>query len=330
MAVTKLGNTKSAANSIGYFDSRAEFKSGINCDPDSAKEQFKATREIWSKTDGVQAHTIIQSFKPGEFDQNDAWFANELGRELAEEIAGDYEVAIYTHVDKDHIHNHIIINAVHPETGLKYQSDREALNAVKDTNDYICRSHGFSVPNKPAKVRYTQTEQALLEKGKDSWKDEIRQAIDQTIKKSSNYEDFKGNLKNDYEIDTKDSGKHIVFTHPDNGKKSRGHKLGESYTKEGIQRGIERQIENRSPERSKEDSRGRKPRVDNGLDRSGGMERGVSKLPELNKNIRELTPTGRREAETAQRAAEETVRLLERQQQATFRKANHRSFDHER
>ncbi|MCL2593752.1 MAG: relaxase/mobilization nuclease domain-containing protein [Defluviitaleaceae bacterium] len=66
MAVTKLGNTKSAFNSINYFEKKAEVKSGLNCTVEMAKEQFKATREIFGKNGGVQAHTIIQSFKPGE------------------------------------------------------------------------------------------------------------------------------------------------------------------------------------------------------------------------------------------------------------------------
>jgi hypothetical protein len=65
MATTKLGNTKSASRAINYAEKRAEEKSGLNCDVDYAKSAFKQTRALYGKEDGIQAHTIIQSFKPG-------------------------------------------------------------------------------------------------------------------------------------------------------------------------------------------------------------------------------------------------------------------------
>ncbi|KAC94850.1 hypothetical protein W545_02624 [Staphylococcus aureus VET0275R] len=84
MATTKLGNTKSASRVINYAEERAEEKSGLNCDVDYAKSYFKQTRALCGKENGVQAHTVIQSFKPGEVTAKEC---NEIGLELAKKIA---------------------------------------------------------------------------------------------------------------------------------------------------------------------------------------------------------------------------------------------------
>ncbi|MCQ9357943.1 relaxase/mobilization nuclease domain-containing protein, partial [Corynebacterium sp. 122RC1] len=94
MATTKLGNTKSASRAINYAEKRAVEKNGLNCDVDYAKSAFKQTRALYGKENGVQAHTIIQSFKPGEVTPEQC---NQLGLELAEKIAPKHQVAIYTH-----------------------------------------------------------------------------------------------------------------------------------------------------------------------------------------------------------------------------------------
>ena len=260
MAHIKLGSTKSANNSINYAEKKAVERSGLNCDPNHAKVQFEATRVLWNKNNAIQAHIVIQSFLPNEITKEQA---NKLGEELAEKIAKGYEIAIYTHADKDHIHNHIIINSVHPETGKKYHCHGwEGISEVRHQSNLISAEYGLTIPflpeekriygenakySDPAPIRYNQSEQEIIKQGKDSWKDEIREAIDREIQKSKDYKDFKINLEKKYGIKTKDSGKHIVFTHPDRSHQHdkgrvRGYKLGESYTKEGIESGIKRQI----------------------------------------------------------------------------------------
>ncbi|MDH8823285.1 relaxase/mobilization nuclease domain-containing protein, partial [Staphylococcus warneri] len=132
MATTKLGNTKSASRAINYAEKRATEKSGLNCDVDYAKSAFKQTRALYGKEDGIQAHTIIQSFKPGEVTPEKC---NQLGLELAEKIAPNHQVAVYTHTDKDHIHNHIVINSINLENGKKYQSNKQQRELIKQEND---------------------------------------------------------------------------------------------------------------------------------------------------------------------------------------------------
>ncbi|WP_162872262.1 relaxase/mobilization nuclease domain-containing protein, partial [Klebsiella pneumoniae] len=87
---------------------------------------------------------------------------------------------VYTHTDKDHIHNHIVINAVNYEDGRKFHAHgQEAIDRFRDVSDELCKKHGFSiVEERSADVRYTLAEQSLLQKGESSWKDEIRTAID--------------------------------------------------------------------------------------------------------------------------------------------------------
>lgn len=335
MAVTKLGNTKSSFNSINYFEKKAEVKSGLNCDIEIAKEQFKGTRQIWGKNDKVQAHTIMQSFRPGEVTPEQA---HKLGVELAQKVAGDrgFEVAIYTHTDKDHIHNHIIINSVNFETGKKYHSNSQTLKNIKKTNDEICKNHGLSIASeKSAEIRYTLAEKEILEKGGDSWKDEIREAINQETTQSKTYAEFKKNLQTNYGITINDNPnrKHITFTHPDNGMKVRGYRLGENYTREGIIRNITKQresvkyniieqdegVEYGTKEQTTRNSR----REGNGIrerplkDSVGGSQRGkpevAGRIDTIRKQVDSLTATGRREAAKARERANTTKhRIAER------------------
>ncbi len=240
MATIKLARSTSCSRCINYAEPRATVKSGFNCDVNYAKTQMKATRMIYGKDDKVQAHTLIQSFKPGEVTPEQA---NALGYQLAEKVAAGHQVAIYTHTDKDHIHNHLVINSVNMDTGLKFQAHgQKAIQEVKDANDQICLEHGLTIPEEPAKVRYSTAEKSLLEKGKSSWKDEIREVVDQARGRTSNFKDFSA-LLNGNGVDVKLRGKTITYTHLNANKKVRASKLGSDYEKETIFNGFERHIE---------------------------------------------------------------------------------------
>lgn len=250
MATIQRSNTKVANKLISYAEKRAEVREGVNCPAEYAKAQMKATRELWGKNEGIQAHHIIQSFKPGEVTPEQA---NEIGQELAKEIARGHEAVVYTHADKDHVHNHIVINSVSYETGKKYNASKEELYRIREVSDRLCEERNLSVVKEySAPTRYTLAEKSLLEKGKDSWKDEIRQVIDYERQHSKTYEEFKHNLTENYGIEVKERGKNITFTHPDNGMKVRGSRLGNSYEKETLKHEFERQVEQRKDERGQE------------------------------------------------------------------------------
>ena len=237
MATTKLGNTKSASRAINYAEKRAEEKSGLNCDVDYAKSAFKQTRALYGKENGVQAHTVIQSFKPGEVTPEQC---NQLGLELAEKIAPNHQVAIYTHTDREHVHNHIVINSIDLETGKKYQSNKQQRELVKRENDNICRSHGLSVPERDtAHLRYTQAESALIDKGKTSWKDELREQIENAKAHTSDFKRFSEHLEKEG-IEFKVRGKNVSYKPENVNKWVRGKTLGQDYDKGALEHEFER------------------------------------------------------------------------------------------
>lgn len=237
MATTKLGNTKSASRAINYAEKRAEEKSGLNCDIDYAKSSFKQTRALYGKENGIQAHTIIQSFKPGEVTAEQC---NQLGLELAEKVAPNHQVAVYTHTDKEHVHNHIVINSIDLETGRKYQSNKQQRNFVKQANDDICREHGLSVPERDtAKLRYTQAEKSLIEKDQFSWKDDLREKIEHAKEHTSDFKSFSEQLEKSG-IEFKVRGKNVSYKPENVNKWVRGKTLGQDYDKGALEYEFER------------------------------------------------------------------------------------------
>ncbi|WP_256870001.1 relaxase/mobilization nuclease domain-containing protein [Bacillus sp. CDB3] len=125
MATIKLGKaSKSAVGTLKYCEKKAEVQQGKDCVIELAQRQFKITRDLFGQIEGRQAYMVIQSFRPGEVTAEEA---NEIGMEFAERCFKGYEVAIYTHTDKDHIHNHLVINSVNFETGRKLQISKKDI-----------------------------------------------------------------------------------------------------------------------------------------------------------------------------------------------------------
>src|SRR5699024_3606845 len=197
MATIQLGTTGSASQLCNYAEKRAIEKDGYNLDIDYAKSQMKQTRELFSKKDGIQAHHVIQSFTPDEVRPEKA---NQVGFELAEQLAPGHEVAVYKHDDTDHIHNHIVIDSFNFETGKKYQ----AIERARSLSYEVCKNHDLSIVTEHnASVRHTLAEQHLLEKNKISWKDELREAIEYARDNSTNFDSFKRHLNDVYGVETK-------------------------------------------------------------------------------------------------------------------------------
>ena len=114
-----------------------------NCDPGLEYREMMDTKRALGKLDGRQCYHIIQSFKPGEVTPE---LALEIAMEFAVEYLPDYEVVIGTHVDKKHIHSHLLFNSVNAQTGKKYHiSNREYYSQIRAISDRLCREHGLSV-----------------------------------------------------------------------------------------------------------------------------------------------------------------------------------------
>lgn len=247
MATAKISSTKSTARAINYAEKRAEVKSGILCDVDYAKGAFKASRELYGKTDGNQGHVVIQSFKPGEVTTEQC---NQLGVELAEKIATNHQVVVYTHNDTDHIHNHIVINAVNLETGKKFNNNKQALKDLRQANDDVCRAHSLSIPNEQAEIRYTQAELEIRKKGQTSWKDAIRKAINASH--ATNLDELADDLQDHNIAIERVTDKTITYRHLEVDKKVRGSKLGDPFDKGGLEIGFRRQNQQRQHEQERQ------------------------------------------------------------------------------
>ncbi|MBX9120626.1 relaxase/mobilization nuclease domain-containing protein, partial [Enterococcus faecium] len=197
------------------------------------------------------------SFRPGEIT---AEKANQLGAEYAKKIAPDHQIAIYTHTDKDHIHNHIVINSVNLETGNKFQAHGQAfLNKCYDLNDEICLEHDLTITERGKKPeKRTMSEIKLKEKNEPVWKDEIRFAIDQTMKnkKTRTYNQFCDSLKT-FGIHCLNRGKNFTYELIHKKKKVRSNKLGKDYEKETILHELDRRERAYNQQRTNELRRAR-------------------------------------------------------------------------
>ena len=115
----------------------------LNCDPGRECRQMLDTKRAYEKMDGVQYYHMIQSFKPGEITPE---LALEIAKEVAQEHLPGYETVIGVHVDRQHIHAHIIFNSVNADTGKKYHSNAQTYyQQIRATSDRLCREHGLSV-----------------------------------------------------------------------------------------------------------------------------------------------------------------------------------------
>jgi len=210
---------------------------GLNVDPKYAIGQMEHVRSIFDKTDGVQAHLFIQSFAPGEVTPQKA---NDLGLELAKAISHgkQYQVAIYTHNDTDHIHNHLILNAVDFETGLKYQQSFD-VKRVRELSDSICKENGLSViQEEQQKDKKPIAEIKAEENGDYIWKTDLRERIISALTERSSFDPkgFRKNLALEG-VDVRYRGKGLSYSFIDfDGKKriSRGSKLGTPYDKKAV------------------------------------------------------------------------------------------------
>ena len=161
--------------------------------------------------------------------------AHKLGLELAKSQFKNHEVLVVTHVDKQHIHNHLVINSVSFKNGQKLISNKETLREIKRESNRICQREKLSVIKSPhAKNRYSMAEYKLAEKGIPIWKEQLRAAIDEAKDNSKNLVQLKEYLKDNFNIEMKIQNKNLSFLHPQAKKYCRGKKLGFSYTKEEI------------------------------------------------------------------------------------------------
>ena len=186
---------------------------GQNCVPSIACEQFLSTKASWGKTDGLCFRHYVQSFSPDE--KISPMQANEIAKEFAEKAWQGYEVLIATHVDRAHIHSHLIVNTVHPETGKKLHESPDNIKKLRDLSDEICRSHGLSVlpPYQKPKVQGVGNGEYRKAIQGDSWKFRLCGAIRLAMERSLSRDDFIRNMQaQGYGVRWEDGRKNLTYT----------------------------------------------------------------------------------------------------------------------
>ena len=195
------------------IDEKVHAVSGQNCTPEFAYRQFMATKASWNKTDGVCFGHYVQSFHPSE--QVTSEEANRIGMEFARRAWEGYEVVVATHMDREHIHNHFVINTVHPETGLKLHENRNNIENLRRISDEICSAHSLSVltPYKRAKTKSISSREYRAGSKGDSWKFRLRAAINASMSASGSREEFVAQMyRLGYAVRWEDGRKNITYT----------------------------------------------------------------------------------------------------------------------
>ena len=250
MAVTKIHpikvNLKAALDYIENPDKTDDkmLVSSFGCSYETADIEFQMLLDQAFKKGNNLAHHLIQAFEPGE---NTPEQAHEIGRQLADEVlGGKYPYVITTHIDKGHLHNHIIFCAVDMVNQRKYISNRRSYAYIRRTSDRLCREHGLSVvkPGKDKGKSYAEWD--AQRKGK-SWKAKLKIAIDAAIPQAKDFDDFLRFMQTQgYEIKP---GKFVSFRAPGQDRFTRCKTLGEDYTEEAITRRIKGLAVDRGPKR---------------------------------------------------------------------------------
>ncbi|SJZ36784.1 relaxase/mobilization nuclease domain-containing protein [Anaerorhabdus furcosa] len=204
---------------------------GINCHPSTAQQEFKRTRLMHGKDTGVRFYMTIQSFEKGV--NLTPSQVHEIGCKLVQEFYPNYEVVVSTHVDREHVHNHFVINSVNMETGIKLHQNKHTLKELRRVSDRIALEYGIQQPIQLHKEKgLSPREYRAAEKGM-SWKFKLMNAIDRCMNEAQSKNEFIDKMqKSGYTVKYNDNYKYITYTCP-NGMKCRDNKLHErKYLKE--------------------------------------------------------------------------------------------------
>ena len=251
MAVTKIKAIRGTlSKAIAYIlnPEKTDEKllvSSYGCASETAAREFEWTRKI-AEQKGMNpvriiARHVIQSFEIGEVTPE---LAHEIGKQFADEIlGGKYEYVLTTHIDKDHVHNHLIFNAVDFVNYHAYKSYKRIYYDMREISDRLCKENGLSVipPSQNKGMGYKEYTEA---KRGTSWKQKLKQTIDRLVITAKDYDDFLRLMQEaGYEIKT---GKYISFRAEGQERFTRSKTIGENYTEERIKE----RIAGRTPRRS--------------------------------------------------------------------------------
>ena len=219
MAVIKIKTIKTNLQAVINYGKNGDktdngiLVSSINCSVETAYEEMALTKKFFHKENKTLGYHIIQSFKGNEVTPEKA---NQIGQELARELGGDkYQVLVCTHINKENVHNHLILNSVSFIDGKKYHNSNEEIALMKDTSDRLCLKYELSI----VETEKAKQEKVFRDKRIDNFNrsnekmQRIRNDIDEAIKSVKKYSDFKFVLNaKGYEI--YDKGKYFTVKSP--------------------------------------------------------------------------------------------------------------------
>ena len=277
MAVTKIKAIRGTlSKAIAYIlnPEKTDDKllvSSYGCASETAAREFEWTRKI-AEQKGMNpvriiARHVIQSFEIGEVTPE---LAHEIGKQFADEIlGGKYEYVLTTHIDKDHVHNHLIFNAVDFVDYHAYKSYKRIYYDMREVSDRLCKENGLSVipPSQNKGMSYKEYTEA---KRGTSWKQKLKQTIDRFVITAKDYDDFLRLMQEaGYEIKP---GKYISFRSEGQERFTRSKTIGENYTEERIKE----RIAGRTPRRSQRQT----------------MPKGISLIGDIQERIRLIDSKG--------------------------------------
>ena len=244
MAVTKIHPIKTTLKkAIDYICNGDKTDDEIYvtthlCSRENVHKEFELTKKQFNSRTKTLAHHLIQSFVPEEVSFEEA---HQVGIELCEKILeGKYEYVLATHIDKDHIHNHVIFNSIDVDEGKVYHSYHGSYMNIRSQSDILCREHNLSVIDQETQREINEIKRRKFvnwhdwneDKKGSSYKSRLQFDIDRAIKQSINWQDFLSKMENyGYEIKY---GKYIAFRTKNQQRFTRAKTVGVNYTEERI------------------------------------------------------------------------------------------------
>ncbi|WP_177444611.1 relaxase/mobilization nuclease domain-containing protein [Oscillospiraceae bacterium] len=218
-----------------------KYVTALNCSADTAYEEFNATKNLYHKNGGRLYYHLVQSFPSGYE------IAPELAHKIAVEFANrafkEYECVVATHIDREHIHSHIVFNSVSFEDGKKYHSDKQSVEQLMKLSDEICQKYGVQTLEKQSQKQkkdvLSDREYRSAVKG-ESWKFQLMSTITEVMKKAKSKKQFCFLMRQyGYGVRWEDNRKYITYTCP-TGQRCRDKRLhGEKFSKEMMQNEFE-------------------------------------------------------------------------------------------
>jgi hypothetical protein len=319
MPLFKGGGYKSAPGKVIAYITNPDKAALVNSQALDASrsyaEQFRETGSLYQKGSGYDERKYYHfKFSCDPVDRVTPEQSQKMAERMAARSFPGYECVIATHIDKPHIHSHIIVNAISFEDGKKLHINHHEYGKLKDRANEIAQEHDCSSLDwrQPSRDRVTSPEKQIKMRGGIGWKEELKDVISEAVRESRSFIEFRNHLEKYGVTIQRNTERTISFKHPDKKQAIRGERLGEDYTKGAIVRGIDQQGDRRAgdaaeptADRYREDAGTQ--RVEPGRVRKRSVEReldgvhGVIRKTE--EGAKRFSATGRREL--TERAGEE-------------------------